>query len=245
MCEASPHGQCGRHAYRRRRPSATQSDASYRGHGRRDGLRAPAHSGAPAVGAARISRPRRGGPDQRPGRGPRHAPRRGQGDHLAGQRRRALDPHRGRGDRAGDPAALAACDLPAGRGRGRAGARPGAQVAGRPAPSGGGASGRLRQREQLPQRAFPRLDRLLRGLAPGLGARDARPVAPRLHRRDRGPDRPDRDQPDPARRALHLRRAGRLGPRHHLAGPHRLRLRADPAGRRAAGDRSGHRGSRA
>ena len=51
--------------------------------------------------------------------------------------------------------------------------------------SGGGASGRLRHREQLPQRAFPRLDRLLRGLAPDFPARDARPVAPRLHRRHR------------------------------------------------------------
>ena len=48
----------------------------------------------------------------------------------------------------------------------------------------------------------------------------------------RHPDRRHRHQPAPARRALRLRRAGRLGARHHLAGPHRLRLRAFPSGRR-------------
>src|SRR5207248_4280884 len=36
-----------------------------------------------------------------------------------------------------------------------------------------------------------------------------------------------------------------LGARHHLAGRHRFRLRADPPGGRAAGARPGHRGTRA
>ena len=84
-------------------------------------------------------------------------------------------------------------------GRGRPGARPGPQVAGRPAAPGGGASDRPRHRGQLPERALARLDRLLRGDTAGLPARGARPVAHRVRHGDRHPDRTDRDQPDPAR----------------------------------------------
>ena len=66
-------------------------------------------------------------------------------------------------------------------------------------------------RQQLPQRALTRLDRLLRRGPAGLPARGPRPVAHRVHRRDRRARRPDRDQPDPARRALPVRRGRRAG----------------------------------
>ena len=57
-------------------------------------------------------------------------------------------------------------------------------LVGRAAP-GGGAPDRPRHREQLPQRAFARLDRLLRRGAAGVPARRPGPVAARVHRRDR------------------------------------------------------------
>ncbi len=52
----------------------------------------------------------------------------------------------------------------------------------------------------------------------------------RVHHRDRHARRADRHQPHPARRALPVRRARRLDAGHHLARPHRVRVRADPAG---------------
>ena len=181
--------------------------------------------------------------DQRPDR---RAPRPGlggQGGHLAGQRRRAVDDHRGVGGLPGLPAPLAAGRLPAGhRGR-RAGPGPDPQVPGRPAAPGGGPPDRARRREQLPQRPLARLDRLLRGGAAGLPARGPRPLADRVHQRDRHARRADRDQPDPARRALPVRRARRLDPGHHLARPDRVRVRADPAGRGPARHRPPGRGT--
>ena len=66
---------------------------------------------------------------------------------------------------------------------------------------------------------------------------------PVVHHRDRRAHRPDRDQPDPARRALPLRRRGRLGARRHLARDHGIRVRAGPQRGRPAGDRPGGRGT--
>ena len=59
------------------------------------------------------------------------------------------------------------------------------------------------------------------------------PVAHHVHQRDRRAGRADRDQPDPARRALPVRRGGRVGDRDRLARPDHVRLRADPATRPA------------
>src|SRR6266851_4146938 len=64
--------------------------------------------------------------------------------------------------------------------------------------------------------------------------------ADRLRHRDRRAHRPHRDQPDPARRALPVRRRGRLGDRHHLARCHGLRFRVEPARVWPGGDRSGY-----
>ncbi len=224
-------------------PPAPEPDAADRRHGGRGRVHHPPRPGAPAVGAIGVGRPRLSRKSQQPDRGARRAGRGGQGGDLSRQRRRAVDGHRGRGDRAGHPQAVAADDLPADH-RGRR-HRPGPdpEVAGWPAAPGGGASDRPWQREQLPQRALARLDRLLRRRVPRLPARGPGPLAHRVHHRDRRPDRADRNQPDPARRALRVRRHRRLGDRDHLAWPDRVRLRGDPAGRRAPGDTAGCRGA--
>ena len=138
---------------------------------------------------------------------------------------------------------MAARGLPARRRRGRAGPGSHPQVTRRPAAACGGASDRPRHRRQLPQRALTRLDRLLRSDTSRLPARRPRPVAPRVHHRDRRAHRPDRHQPDPARRALPLRRRGRLGGRRHLARGHGIRVRTGPQRGRPAGDRTGERGT--
>ncbi len=95
----------------------------------------------------------------------------GEGGHLAGQRRRAVDDHRGLGGLPGLPAPLAAGRVPPGHRRGRAGHGPDPQGPGRPAAPGGGPPDRARRREQLPQRPLARVDRLLRRGLPGLPAR--------------------------------------------------------------------------
>ena len=254
-CEAAHAGQSGAMPARApaRAPGRAPARATARrtlaplSHRHRSGapLRAPASPRPAAVGAARVRRSPRGSRAEQPRCGPpRGGPHR-QGGHLAGQHRRAVDADR-RGRRgAGHPAPVASGHLPARHRRRGADARPGPQGAGRQAAPGGRPSGRLRYRRQFSQRACPGLDRLLRRFVPGLPARRPRPVAPRVHRRDRRAHRRHRHQPAPARRALHLRRAGRLGARHHLAGHHRLRLRALPAGGRGTGDRSGDRWARA
>ncbi len=71
-----------------------------------------------------------------------------------------------------------------------------------------------------------------------------RAVAHLVRDRDRGAGRDDRDQPDPARRALHLRRHWRLGDRDRLARPHDVRVRADQARGGPSGQPSGRRGPR-
>src|ERR1700728_2639762 len=92
----------------------------------------------------------------------------------------------------------AARDLPAGGGRWGPDARPGPEGDGGPAAPGGLPSDRVRDRQQLPQRARSGVDRLLRRPVPGLPARDPGDVAARVQRRDRRADRRDRRQPAPA-----------------------------------------------
>jgi hypothetical protein len=219
-------GMVSSHVRPARAAPAGAPDRGHRGHA---GVHCAADRGAAALGPTGGGGPLRRGPAEQPGRRAPGAGRGHQGGHLAGQHRRAVDrAWRGRG-RAGRPAALEAGLLPGGHRGGRAGARPGPQVAGRPAPPGGRAPGRARHREQLPQRALARLDRLLRRAAAGLPARH--PAGLAAHRaalRHRRAHRGHRDQPDPARRALPVRRGRRLGPRPDLARYHRARVRPPP-----------------
>src|ERR1700722_721394 len=85
--------------------------------------------------------------------------------------------------------------LPGGGGPGWHARRPGLEGAGRRAAPGGRGSDRVRDRQQLPERARARVDRLLRRPLPCLSSRRPRQGAPRVHRVDRRADRRRRRPP--------------------------------------------------